>query len=290
MDILKLYGVRDKSVPVGSPSEICEEIAVRGFGVLEAVLSAAQVASLNERLEEVYQRQCEEVAGEDALQRLNDRDIVRCPLAYHREFLSLATHPALLEIPRLILGENVLLLMQNGVINRPDRVQAQTGWHRDLNYQHWVSSKPLAVSALVCLEDFNLETGGTAFLPSSHKFEAFPSEQLVTHSQYVPNVPAGSIIFFDAMTFHRAGINNSNRIRRAINHVIGVPILAQQISIPSMMDAPPEDPFLRGYLGYRWSPSSSVQAWRQAKLAALDAPPLRREASGNCALPRSAGI
>ncbi len=64
--------------------------------------------------------------------------------------------------------------MQNGVINRPERVQAQTGWHRDLNYQHWVPSKPLAVSALVCLEDFNVETGGTAFLPSSHKFEAFP--------------------------------------------------------------------------------------------------------------------
>lgn len=277
MDGLKAYGVSDRSAPAGRPSEICEQIAVRGFGVLEAVLSAAEVASLNERLEEVYLRQCEEVAGEDALQRLNDRDIVRCPLAYHPEFLRLATHPSLLEIPKFLLGGNVLLLMQNGVINRPDRVQAQTGWHRDLNYQHWVSSKPLAVSALVCLEDFNLETGGTAFLPSSHKFEAFPSEQLVVNSQYVPNVPAGSIIFFDAMTFHRAGINNSGRIRRAINHVIGIPILAQQISIPSMMNDPPEDPFLRGYLGYRWSPSPSVQAWRQSKLAALEVPSLRRE-------------
>jgi ectoine hydroxylase-related dioxygenase (phytanoyl-CoA dioxygenase family) len=253
----------------GRAAAICEEIAVRGFGVLESVLSPCKVASLNSKLEDVYAIQCEEVAGEAALERLNDRDIVRCPLAYHPEFLELATDPVVLEIPRLVLGEHILLLMQNGVINRPDRVQAQTGWHRDLNYQHWVSSKPMAISALVCLEDFNLETGGTAFLPSSQKFDAFPSDQLVAISQHVPSAPAGSIIFFDAMTFHRAGINKSNRIRRAINHVIGLPILAQQISIPSMLCAPPKDPFIYAYLGYRWSPSPNVKAWRQAKLAAL---------------------
>jgi ectoine hydroxylase-related dioxygenase (phytanoyl-CoA dioxygenase family) len=175
----------------------------------------------------------------------------------------------MLEVPKMILGEQVLLLMQNGVINRPDRIQVQTGWHRDLNYQHWVSSKPLALSALVCLEDFNYETGGTAFLPSSHKFEAFPSDALVSQTQYVPSAPAGSVIIFDAMTFHRAGINRSNRVRRAINHVIGVPILSQQISIPSMLSAPPSDEWLRSYLGYRWSPATSVKDWRQAKLATL---------------------
>ena len=269
METLKTYGVSNRSSVSGRAAAICEEIAVRGFGVLESVLSASKIASLNGKLEDVYAIQCDEVLGEAALERLNDRDIVRCPLAYHPEFLDLSTHPAILEIPRLVMGEHILLLMQNGVINRPDRLQAQTGWHRDLNYQHWVSSRPMAVSALVCLEDFDLETGGTAFLPSSQKFEAFPSERLVALSQHVPTAPAGSIIFFDAMTFHRAGINKSNRIRRAINHVIGVPILAQQISIPSMLSEPPEDPFVRAYLGYRWSPSPNVKAWRHSKLAAL---------------------
>ncbi|ENN84226.1 phytanoyl-CoA dioxygenase [Rhizobium freirei PRF 81] len=267
METVKTYGITNASSATGRAAAICEEIAVRGFGVLESVLPMSKVASLNQKLEDVYAAQCAEVSGEEALEKLNDRDIVRCPLAYDREFLELATSAELLEIPRLVLGEGIQLLMQNGVINRPERVQAQTGWHRDLNYQHWVSSKPLAVSALVCLEDFNLETGGTAFLPSSHKFEAFPSEQLVALSQYVPSAPAGSILFFDAMTFHRAGINKSSRIRRAINHVIGVPILAQQISIPSMLSEAPEDPAIRSYLGYRWLPSPSVKAWRQAKLS-----------------------
>lgn len=267
MEVVKTYGITNTSSATGRAAAVCEEIAVRGFGVLESVLPLSKVASLNQKLEDVYAVQCAEVFGEAALEKLNDRDIVRCPLAYDREFFELATSPELLEIPRLVLGEGIQLLMQNGVINRPERVQAQTGWHRDLNYQHWVSSKPLAVSALVCLEDFNVETGGTAFLPSSHKFEAFPSEQLVTLSQHVPSAPAGSILFFDAMTFHRAGINKSNRVRRAINHVIGVPILAQQINIPSMLGDGPEDPSIRSYLGYRWSPAPSVKAWRQAKLS-----------------------
>ena len=268
MEALKTYGITAASSSSGRVAAVCEEIVVRGFGVMESILPASKVASLNAKLEEVYAVQCQEVSGEEALEKLNDRDIVRCPLAYDPEFLELSTLPELLEIPRRVLGENVLLLMQNGVINRPERIQAQTGWHRDLNYQHWVSSKPMAVSALVCLEDFNLETGGTAFLPSSHKFEAFPSESLVSLAQYVPSAPAGSIIFFDAMTFHRAGINKSTKIRRAINHVIGVPILSQQISIPSMLAEPPQDASVRSYLGYRWSPAPSVKAWRDAKLSA----------------------
>jgi len=263
------YGVTDRTADTGPIAAAIESIRVRGYGVVADVLSDGEVADYNDRIDAVYARQCAEVGGADALRVIADEDIVRCPLAYDAAFVDLATKPAFLAVVREILGPQVVLLMQNAIINRPDRVQAQTKWHRDLNYQHWVCSKPLALSALVCLEDFTPETGGTVFLPGSHRFEPFPSEDLVRSMSEAPAARKGSVIVFDAMTFHRAGTNTSRRIRRAVNHVIGVPILGQQVDIPAMMQhAAPADEWLAGYLGFRWNPVASVGEWRARKIAA----------------------
>jgi ectoine hydroxylase-related dioxygenase (phytanoyl-CoA dioxygenase family) len=235
---------------------------------MEGVISPEDISELNAGLDLLYAIQCEEAGGEENLAKINDLDIVRCPLAYNPLFLTLAINHTITRIAKAVLGEQVVLLMQNGVINRPDRVQCQTKWHRDLNYQHWVSSRPLALSAFVALEDFSTVTGGTVFLPSSHRSEEFPSEQLISRMEVQPEVPAGSVLFFDAMTFHRAGVNRSGRIRRGINHVIGLPILAQQFDIPALLGREePEDQWVADYLGYRWRPCPSIAGWRFKKLA-----------------------
>ena len=269
MESFGAYGVTAKSNrEVRDLDRLHDEISVRGFAVQQGVLTSEEVATLNCKLDEIYAVQCEEIGGEENLRQIQDLDLVRCPLAYDRNFLSLATNPGLTGVARKVLGDNVVLVMQNGVINQPHRLQFQTKWHRDLNYQHWVSSKPLAMSAFVALEDFTPETGGTVFLPSSHKFEGFPAQHLIEQSEVQPWAPAGSVLFFDAMTFHRAGINRSGKIRRGINHVIGVPILAQQINIPALLGAgEPLDPWLSAYLGYRWNGPSSVAEWRRRKLS-----------------------
>lgn len=265
------YGVlQQATVPQDRLARAVEEVIYRGFAVVSEAIPDDIVASLNRRLDNVYATQCEEVGGEAALLELSDADIVRCPLAYDPEFLALAQHPTIIEAAKMLVGSNIVLLMQNGVINRPDRVQAQTRWHRDLNYQHWVCSQPLAMGALVCLEDFNEETGGTLFIPGSHKFPQMPSEDLVKASEEIVTAPKGSILLFDAMAFHRAGLNRSQRIRRAINHVIGAPILNQQIDIPRMLGGTaPAESWLAGYLGYRWNPAADVKNWRLEKLAQL---------------------
>jgi ectoine hydroxylase-related dioxygenase (phytanoyl-CoA dioxygenase family) len=262
------YGVVDGQRGVAADlAPLIEAIQVRGFVGLPGLLSSAEVEQFNGLMDEIYARQCAEVGGEAALQAINDADIVRCILAYSDAYMQLAAHPVMTGLAKAMLGDNVVLLMQNGVINRPDRRQFQTNWHRDLNYQHWVCSRPLAISALVCLEDFNLETGGTVFLPGSHLVEHFPSPEIVAQSEETPDMPKGSVIFFNSMTFHRAGLNRSGRIRRAVNHVIGAPILAQQVDIPSMLGAePPADPWLSAYLGYRWKPPADVAAWRRQKI------------------------
>ena len=263
------YGIADapSSAPAGFEA-LVEDIRVRGFGVIPALLSDPQVDRLNSVMDEVYARQCAEVGGAAALASMNDADIARCLLAYSDEYLALATHPTMVAVAKAVLGENVVLLMQNGVINRPGQRQAQAKWHRDLNYQHWVCSRAISISALVCLEDFNPQTGGTAFLPGSHLDENFPVQEVVERSEVTPVLPRGSVIFFNSMTFHRGGVNSSGRIRRAAIHVIGAPMLAQAVDIPAMLRREaPTDPWLAGYLGYRWNPARDVSAWRRQRIA-----------------------
>jgi ectoine hydroxylase-related dioxygenase (phytanoyl-CoA dioxygenase family) len=239
-----------------------EELARVGYTLVEGGLGADALDDLRDKLAAVYERQ----AANGALEGSDDADVARCLLAFEDSFLKLAANDALLRLCVRVFGENFVLLQQNGVINRPSGAHYQKRWHRDLPFQHWTASRPIAIAALFCLDDFNPITGGTYALPASHSHEAFPSDAFVHEHEEAMTAPAGTFIVMDAMMFHRAGHNSSAHERRGINHLIGLPFLAQQIDIPGMLDgAHAEDPLLSRYLGYRWRPAPSVEAWRSAR-------------------------
>lgn len=268
---LPKYGIQSVNRHNDSIDYLVEEIAHTGYVVIDSGLSNDEITTYAQRLDEVYEMQQQEVGGAHNLALINDANVARCLLAYDEVFLKLATHPILLNLCERVLGENFVLLMQNGIINKPHDEHYQTKWHRDLNYQHWVCSQPLALSALFCLDLFSTITGGTHMLPGSHLKERFPSGEYVQRHEAIVEAPAGSIILMDSMLFHCAGKNTSNIIRRAVNHVIGVPVLAQQISIPDMLDGRyKEDDFLEKYLGYRWKPKHGVKQWRLMRLESLN--------------------
>lgn len=243
-----------------------EELTRLGYTTLDGGLDATELESLRAKLPEVYGRQAAALQAA-SLESSDDADVARCLLAYDESFFRLAVNPALLAFCERLFGESFMLLQQNGVINRPSRVHYQLRWHRDLPFQHWVASKPIAIAALLCLDEFNATTGGTYVLPGSQRHEAFPSEAFVRRHQRVMTAPAGTFVVMDAMAFHRAGKNSSGEPRRGINHVIGLPFLAQQIDIPRMLEGRhANDPLLSRYLGYRWGPAASVEAWRSGRL------------------------
>jgi ectoine hydroxylase-related dioxygenase (phytanoyl-CoA dioxygenase family) len=85
-----------------------------------------------------------------------------------------------LEICRRLIADYVVLNQQNGVINPPHgQPYSQGKWHRDLPYQHFVSSRPLAVNAFFCLDPFTPGNGATMVLPASYRQESFPSDRFV---------------------------------------------------------------------------------------------------------------
>jgi len=208
------------------------------------------------------------MATTDRLAAIGDTLTARCPLVYDDAFVRLAAHPEVLAVARELLGDYIVLMQQNGVINPSDQRHTQVAYHRDLPYQHFVSSRPLAVSALFCIDPFTIDTGATTVIPGSHRMEQFPSDAVAAELDTPVSADPGSFIVFDSMVFHRAGENRSGRPRRAVNQVFSTPIIAQQISLPDALNGRyADDPALARLLGYDVAPARSVTAWRERRLA-----------------------
>lgn len=264
----RAYGVVERADASSLVARLAERIRLTGYAVLPSGLTPAVVEDLGSRLERVMARQADEFGGTERLAAIGDAFTARCPLVYDEAFVALAAHADLLALCGELLGEYFVLMQQNGIINPSGERHTQVAYHRDLPYQHFVSSRPLAISALFCIDPFRVETGATTMIPGSHRIEMFPSDPVAAELDTPVTADPGSFIVFDSMVFHRAGHNRSSRPRRAVNHVFTSPIIAQQISLPDALEGRyADDPVLARLFGYGVTPASSVTAWRARRLA-----------------------
>lgn len=258
------YGIKEKRVDKDTLDVHVQEIQMLGHTVLEPAAPADRLAAWRHAFDRILEQQATESGGFDALRRIGEADTARALLAYDGSFLDVATDSRVMEICKRLLGDYFILMLQNGVVNQPtQQPHHQAAYHRDLPYQHFISSRPLALSAVFCLDAFEVDNGATMFISGSHKTEAFPSDGYVEKMQHSISAPAGSIIMFDSMLFHRGGINRSSAVRRAINNVFVLPFLKQQIVLPALLNGKwSNDPWLRCLLGYESDPPLSPAEFR----------------------------
>ena len=263
------YGVR-RQFPVSDEiDEKVLELEINGFTTIESKMSEPEIKELKVNLDKFYEIQANAVGGHDQLVKWGDANILRGALTDDQSFLSAATDTNLLNLATRYLGSEFVLTMQNGLINKPGHGNEQGKFHRDLNYQHWTSSSPLALNALLCLDDFTLENGATWVTPGTHNFAEFPSKNFLDKYSLQITAKAGTFLVLDGMLFHKAGSNKSSHERRALNHVIGLPFMGQVIDLPAAMSknnvALPSDPRLQRYLGAQWGSVGSATEWREKK-------------------------
>src|SRR3954464_7029373 len=168
---IKYHAVREFRQNKDEDDFAAEEIRQIGYTVIPSGYSADELQLIREKLDTIYAAQIEELGGAANLKAINDANVARCTVEYDDYFVKLAAHPRLLAIGRRLMSAPFILMSQNGIINRPDDEHYQVTWHRDLNYQHFVSSRPLAMSALYCIDEFSDVTGATAVIPASHNSE-----------------------------------------------------------------------------------------------------------------------
>ena len=263
------YGRVDQT-PEGDLLDRCaEEVALRGFAIVQGIVDPSRLAEWRKRIDDVYRTQ-EDEFGADALDCIQDRDVCRAPLLYDRAFLELAAHPRILAIASRLLGGYHILHLQNAIINRPERRHHQTSWHRDLPHQNFVISRPLSINTLIAIDEFSVQTGATEVIPCTHRSERMPSDAFVERHGVVAAMAAGSAVVFDSMLFHRATPNRSAGPRRAINQVYTVPILKQQYDFPAALgSAPGLGDAMEQLLGYGSRVPEDDRHWRRARAARL---------------------
>ncbi|MDR3500941.1 MAG: phytanoyl-CoA dioxygenase family protein [Parvibaculum sp.] len=260
------FGVTERTEAACDLDVHAEELRLIGFTVLDSGLAPERVADLRNRIAPVVALQTEEFGGSEAMRQIGDADTARAMLAYDEAFLDLVKNPRLLGLVERMLGGYFILSQQNSIVIHPGETHHQIRFHRDLPYQHFVSSRPLALNALFCADAFTEENGATVVVPGSHKMEPFPSDEAIRRLERPVAAPAGSFIVLDAMTFHRGGQNMTNRPRHGVNHVFVQPFMRQQIDLPALLKGRhADDPVLARLLGYGLETATSVGEWRKRR-------------------------
>jgi ectoine hydroxylase-related dioxygenase (phytanoyl-CoA dioxygenase family) len=260
------HGVTERTA-AGSDTDFCvESIRTRGYHVVPGSFDTATLARISEAMDACYEGQCRALGGEDNLRRINDANIARAPCADSDIFIDVAMDGRMHDVAKALLGGNYILYSQNGIINVPQTDHYQFTWHRDLNYQHWTSSRCLALSALLCVDPFDSTTGGTYLLPATHKVEAFPSDRYVRENQICIHARPGDWILFDSMLFHRTGRNASRKNRRGVNHIIIPPFMAQQYDFVNMLGDRLRSPEVRRFFGHGRELAPSALEWRRKRI------------------------
>lgn len=226
------YGVYRECKNSSNLSFIEEQVRRLGYAVLDPGFSIEKIKKISSVFNASRCRYIEEY-GEDYLKGIDEYNTIRSPLTYGgSEFVELALEESLLAVVGRLISGKFILNQQNGIVNPAGEEYNQGLWHRDLPYQHFISSQPIAINAIYCVDDFTRENGATFVLPASHKSEVFPSEKFISNNACQIEVKAGSFIILDCMLYHAGGSNISRSDRRGINHMYNIPFMKQQISIP----------------------------------------------------------
>lgn len=260
----KFYGIKEGSINnLDKLDAYVEEINILGYTLIEDLLTDEELIQATALLDEAYAKQLKDF-GADRLKSINEKNLVRCPLAFNDFFLELCNKPLVLNIVKRFLGNYFIINQQNGIINFPDEEHHQSSWHRDLPYQDYIISQPIAISCLFCIDDFNESTGSTEILPYSHLLGKIPSVNFINKNKVSTTLKRGGAIVFNAMLYHKAGYNKSNTIRRGLNTLYSIPLLKQQINLFTQLNGKHQnDEWLNKLLGYDSQVPDTVNEWRE---------------------------
>ena len=226
--------------PEKLPSESLRELRQQGWVSLACILPPSVVDGL------------QQVGCVDAYE---GREAVRKPaLAQHPAVTKVTVEPVSLWLTREYMRIRDIRLGHSPNVTalpRDDGKREVQGWHTDFPYLWGTGDRipvpsgnsagdiVLGMQRNVCVSDFRKDNGATLFKLGSHASNSPPPKEWGRSTQTyrkgnrasrglpyggpeadVVEAPAGSIVLYDARTWHRAGINQTDRKRGAMIQAI----------------------------------------------------------------------
>lgn len=201
-----------------------------GFFVLENAIPEADLEMIRAQCDALIRAQEAEMdrQGTDELNlsRRGSRYFVFLAYKDHPELADFIFSDLMAEICRATVGDNALLFWEQFVVKGTDSKKSAFSWHQDAGYVDGLPV-PHYVNCWIALDDVSEENGTVYLLPYSkagtrerveHRVDEKTGDRIGYFGDEpgVPVVaPAGSIAVFSSTTFHRSGMNTTDRMRRA---------------------------------------------------------------------------
>ncbi len=235
-----------------------------GFLILRNIFTINDCDVAKSKIDKIYKKQIKEFGGEKNLKSIDDNNVVRALFCYDNYFNKFFMNSKIKNMLKECFGGRYILNLQNAPINRAYSAHFGSAWHRDLPFQTFVSSKPIAMNVLVCLDDFTKENGATFVVPTSHKVEYLPNKINPKKTKQLI-AKKGDVIFLDAMLYHRAGENLTSKDRNLIVNMFTLPFVKPQLNYSKMIKKSEKDKKLFDLIGSDLNIEESVYNWRMRR-------------------------
>jgi hypothetical protein len=136
--------------------------------------------------------------------------------------------------------------------------------HRDI--RTFSGTYPMMINSLVMLDDFTEENGATYLMSGSHLCEEKPSNDVFYAKAERATGKAGSLLVFNSNLWHAAGVNQTDKPRRAVTPTYSKPFFKQQMDYSRLLGYDRLEKMsenLRQMIGYYSRVPSSLDEWYQ---------------------------
>lgn len=241
--------------------ETClKELDELGYTILENVITKNECKIISDKLDNLDKKEVEDF-GEEKLKQINEFGTIRALIKKDIYFERTILNEQVFGLISKVLGDTAILHAHNGIVVHPEIIHRQSLFHRDFQ-KNFTSNKPLSLNAFWAIDEFNEKSGGTRFLPKSHKMD-WPDDKFLEKNVITFIANPGSVLVFDSRVIHGGGSNTSGIPRRALNHQYTLPFIKQQIDFASMLSGKIDsESKLAQVLGFWSVPPKTVQNFR----------------------------
>mgnify|MGYP001571671009 FL=1 len=161
-------------------------------------------------------------------------------------------------LPVDALGWPYILHVQRLVVSDPGIEHPAGIWHRDMFYQNFTTSRPIAITTLLAIDPVT-ENAPLYVIPNSHKREKMPSER----NKKLLRLAAGDLLVFDSALFHCNGVNRTETRRRSLVTIFSHPMLKQHTDIAGQVKT--ESEIEKVIFGLTTRPHDTDEKYRESK-------------------------